>query len=612
MGLSVTLSNALSGMKTTQDGLTVVSRNVANAGNANYHRQSVVTKDMNGGSSTYSSFVGIQRAFTASLERAHIREISDTGYADVRSTFLQRLEVAFGKPGAANSLDTLLQNFSSSLEALAASPEDYSTRATTVTRAQDLANALNSLSGTVQDLRQETETQMGAEVDTLNQSLQALQGINNRLSDQSLGDSARLAVLDERDRLVGQISDIIDTQVVYRPDDSVALMTKSGLGLLDLGATTFRFTPAGSVSANALYDINDTKNGVGVITAYTPSGLTIDVIDQKIIQSGRLSALVDMRDEVLPQAQAQLDTIAAALTEAFNTNSTSEADTAVAGPPAGHDFDTSALASGNDISFTYTQNGQSQAVRVVKVEDGSKLPMDYVTATGERVIGLRFDPDATAAASQLNTMLGTAVDVSATGTTLSIRDGANGTINSAVMRTTSTNPQDGTLGLNLFTDPSSPPFTNSLDGIPQIRGYAARISVSSEVLGDNSLLVKASSSTSLGDPSRINHFLDGLHGKSYSSDYRQMPELGGYSLSGNVQGLINQTINYQGDQIAGAKDALDVQQVALDSIEQRVNEEYGVNVDEEMARLMELQNTYAASARVVSVAQQLIDSLLQI
>ena len=40
--------------------------------------------------------------------------------------------------------------------------------------------------------------------------------------------------------------------------------------------------------------------------------------------------------------------------------------------------------------------------------------------------------------------------------------------------------------------------------------------------------------------------------------------------------------------------------------------EYGVNVDEEMARLMQLQNAYSASARVVSVVQELIDSLMDL
>ena len=34
----------------------------------------------------------------------------------------------------------------------------------------------------------------------------------------------------------------------------------------------------------------------------------------------------------------------------------------------------------------------------------------------------------------------------------------------------------------------------------------------------------------------------------------------------------------------------------MESLDERLASEYGVNVDEEMARLMELQNAYAANA----------------
>jgi flagellar hook-associated protein 1 FlgK len=45
MGLSVSLSNALSGMHATQRGLEVLSRNVSNAGTPGYHKQSVAVKN---------------------------------------------------------------------------------------------------------------------------------------------------------------------------------------------------------------------------------------------------------------------------------------------------------------------------------------------------------------------------------------------------------------------------------------------------------------------------------------------------------------------------------------------------------------------------------------
>lgn len=613
MGLSVTLANALTGMRTTQDGLTVLSRNVANSGSAGYHRQSVILKDMNGSSGTYASFVGVDRAFVTSLERAYVREVSGTGYADVRNTFLERLEVAFGKPGAANSLDTLLQNFTKSLQALAVSPEDYATRATTITSAQTLAQQLNTLSGTVQELRQETEIQISAEVDTLNQSLRSLKQINDRLSDYSLDESSRLSVLDERDRLVAKISEIVDARTVYRDDGSVAMMTQSGLGLIDQGATTFTFEPAGSLSANSLYSIDDAENGVGVLTAYTPSGLKLDVLDQNIIQSGRLSGLVDIRDNTLVQTQAQLDSIAAALSLALNTDATG--GTAVTGPPDGFDIDVSDLQPGNELSFSYERGGKTFDVRVVNVTDTNKLPMDYVTSSGERVIGLNFSAGAGSVAAELGALFPSSVSFSNTGDVLEIRDnGFDSTITSTTKFTTPppNTYQDAGLGLSLFTDLGNRPYSGSLDGEPQARGYAARISVNTVIANNNELLVQYQAGGTLGDAARAEHFIDRMENINFRTDNRQMPELGSYSLSGNVQGLVQQVINYQGDQIANGAAALDTQAIALDAVQQRREAEYGVDVDEEMARLIQLQNAYAASARVVSIAQELIDALMQI
>jgi flagellar hook-associated protein 1 FlgK len=50
----------------------------------------------------------------------------------------------------------------------------------------------------------------------------------------------------------------------------------------------------------------------------------------------------------------------------------------------------------------------------------------------------------------------------------------------------------------------------------------------------------------------------------------------------------------------------------MDALNQRMNSEYAVNVDEEMARLMELQNAYAANARVISVVQDLLNRLMDV
>ena len=83
-------------------------------------------------------------------------------------------------------------------------------------------------------------------------------------------------------------------------------------------------------------------------------------------------------------------------------------------------------------------------------------------------------------------------------------------------------------------------------------------------------------------------------------------------MTGNAQNMISQMMNYQGNSVTTAKGLQQTANLTLDSVTQRMDSEYGVNIDEEMARLMELQNAYAASARIVSIVQELIDSLMRI
>ena len=85
--------------------------------------------------------------------------------------------------------------------------------------------------------------------------------------------------------------------------------------------------------------------------------------------------------------------------------------------------------------------------------------------------------------------------------------------------------------------------------------------------------------------------------------------VGRFQLTGNVGELISQVVGFQGATISASISLRDDRQMTLDTITDQMQSEYGVNVDEEMARLMELQNAYAANARVVSVVKELLDAL---
>ncbi|VAW19773.1 Flagellar hook-associated protein FlgK [hydrothermal vent metagenome] len=615
MGLTATLSNALSGMGVTQSGLEILSRNVANSGVAGYHVQRQNPVENAGTNSSSVRATQVNRAFDQSLQNYYTKEVSDGGYAEARSDIITRLETYLGKPGDKGSLDALYAGFESSLEALATSPDSYATRASVLNAAGGLSDRLNSLSTSVQNLRQDTENQMRDLVNGLNSNLTNLSDINQRLINSSQDDAARAALLDERDRLTSAISETIDVNVTYRTDGTVRLMTRAGVGILDVGVSTFNFSDSGKLAANSLFSSDSTKSGVGELSLRTPAGLTLDLVGQRVLQSGRLAGLVEMRDQTLVQAQSQLDDIAASMALAMS-NVTTQGTSVVSGAANGFEIDLSNVQKGNSFLLDYVEGGTAKTVKVVRVDDTSKLPMDSTGPDGVRTIGLDFSGGIGAVAASLDTTLGAAIVVSnPAGNILRVVDdgaGATSDISSLGATFTATGTQDGTLALPLFVDVSNGAFTDSLDAGTQRLGFAARISLNSAVVQDNSLVVQYSATSSLGDAGRANYILDQMRQSTFSGAVTSTKSMGRNQLTGSVGSMVTQMLSYQGASTESTQAAQSTRELTLETLNTRMKDKYGVNVDKEMALLVELQTAYAANARVLSTVQQLINTLMKI
>lgn len=608
MGLTSSLNNAVSGLKINQDAMSILSRNVANAGTPGYHRQSLTVVDYNTqNDSSYARTMATARAFNTSLQTYYTRQVSDAANSGVQANYLNQVQTLLGKPGSAGSLDTLFAGLQKTLQGISTSPDDYSSRAQAVASAQTMAETLNRLSNSIQGMRQETEGQIAGHVNNLNGMLTSLGEVNNRLLDLGMTDTARAGLQDQRDRLVSSVAELIDVQADYRPNGTVSLMTRSGVGLLDGGASTFSFESAGSLSPNSQFNIDGTASSVGKLLLTTPSGLKLDLVAHGVLQGGELAGLVTLRDRTLVEAQDQLDEIAAGLAQAFSTK-TAPGAPAAAGGASGFDLNLANIRPGNDMLLNYTENGVDKRVRVVNSTDGK----DYVDATGQRVISINLSGDATAAANMLGSKLPT-LTVSSTGAgNMRILDGGVGgttAVKSASVRTTASGVQGDGLAFNLFVDQGNSSFTNNLDGNPpQKQGFASRITVNSAILANNRLMVQHEVGGTLGDADRANYVISQLNGMKLVSGGNPA-DTKNFQLNGTVGEVIGQVLNFQGTTINTALTKAGDRQMTLDATINQMQSEYGVNADEEMARLMELQNAYAANARIVSVVKELMDAL---
>ena len=174
------------------------------------------------------------------------------------------------------------------------------------------------------------------------------------------------------------------------------------------GPSQLSFTASGTINPTQLWNADPTKSELSTITLTSPSGTTTDLVADGGIQSGEIGGYLSMRDDVLPQAQNQLDALAAQMSSALS-DTTTAATPVTAGTSSGFDADISGLSNGNTIQLSYTDgNNVQHSVTIVRVDDPTALPLPN-TATAnpnDTVIGINFSGGPAAVAAALNTALG--------------------------------------------------------------------------------------------------------------------------------------------------------------------------------------------------------------
>lgn len=623
MGLSNILSVANSGLQVSQTSLELVARNVANADTPGYTAKSLNQQNnVADGVSLGVRPLDVTRTVDRFLQSQLRVETAAMNDVDVRNQFLQRIDQLFGKPGGTNSLDTILNNFTQSMQELTASPDSFANRQAVTGDAQTLAQQLRALSGDIQASRQMAEDSIATAVDEVNESLQHLSTINKTLRGRSAGGSPPADLLDERDKFIDQIAQFLEVRVRENEDGSVALFTRGGNSLLEGQPVTLNFDHRGDISTQSLYSTDDAERGVGTVTLEGANGFSIDLIGQGTLDSGRLGAYVELRDEILVEAQAQLDELAHGLALSLSSKQV-DGTAATAGAASGFDIDTTGLQPGNAITLNYTATppGTPQTVSIVRVDDPSQLPLpnEATPNPNDTVIGVDFSGGLASVASTLDTALGGAVSVSAPGgnTLRFLDDGAAGAsdINSLSSTVTSTSVQDDGAQLPLFVDGSAAaaPYTGSFDDGGQKLGFASRIAVNQEVMQNNELLVRYASSpqTPLGDATRPTEMLERLTENTFA--FSPASGIGQQQgpYSGTVTGFAERIISYQtgrAEQTAREKES---QEVVMTALKDRFQSDTGVDVNAELSELITLQNAFAANARIIQAVDEMFQLLFR-
>jgi flagellar hook-associated protein 1 FlgK len=306
------LSIGYSGLRAYSKSLGTVADNVANAQTPGYVRRSLnLTEAVNGGGSVlYRGTVnpggvmiqGVNRSVDAWLVEDSRISSGDSERASTRLGWLDKVEGALSDEN--NGIATGLTKLFTTADLLTADPSNPTLRAQFLQSVDDIASGFRSAAGQLSNMSEGIGNAAAADVASFNANLEALEQINVGLRKARAGSTNEASLLDERDRLLDQLS------------------AQTGI------ATTFDAKGAATVRAAGSGDL---LVGGGVVTpigvsADTDGRLTYSVGGSPLgVSTGSLAGLAEAADHVADQ-RAGLDTMAAGFAGQLNAAHQAGAD----------------------------------------------------------------------------------------------------------------------------------------------------------------------------------------------------------------------------------------------------------------------------------------------
>jgi flagellar hook-associated protein 1 len=302
MSISSALNTAQTIFSNTGLQSSALAKNIANASNPDYARRvGTLTLDSSG-----AQKLTIERTYDNGLVKQTMYSTADAEAQDTLQQKLDSIKSLLGGNDFESAPSTYISTLRDNLQAYATKPNEGTLASTVVSSANDVANSLNSISSSIQGMRGEIDQEISNMTDELDGLLGQFADVNDAIkAGTALGKDVNNE-LDTREGYLKQISAIVGIRSFTRGDNDMVLYTSDGTMLFDGGPRDTLFTPT------AAYDANTTGNPVVIdgqpVTAGDSGNTTA---------KGKLQALLQIRDSVIPTFQTQLDETARGLVEMF-------------------------------------------------------------------------------------------------------------------------------------------------------------------------------------------------------------------------------------------------------------------------------------------------------
>lgn len=308
-GLTSGLYIGLSGLSSHQSALSVVGHNIANVNTPGYSRQradfSTTDSQLFGGllfgsGTTLQTINGARDRF---LDLQLIREQSRQAGSEGRFAGIQAVSPTLGDTGP-TGLNDMVQKFFQGFQDLSTRPEDLSVRQSLVGKAQSLISAMQNRYRQLDDQRRSANDAIATGVAEINSLSAEIATLNQQVAAEvppAVNNDAR----DQRKQLVDKLSTLVGLQIFEDAKGQQQITLDSGKAILVSGGTSFQLT----VTTDPAYQNNYRVDSI-------MGGTTVDVT--AAVSNGDLGARLDLRDNVLPGFQRQLDQLAAGIAGQVN------------------------------------------------------------------------------------------------------------------------------------------------------------------------------------------------------------------------------------------------------------------------------------------------------
>jgi flagellar hook-associated protein 1 FlgK len=339
--------SAMAGLQSAQSGMLVTSQNVTGSSVEGYVRRTSSVR-VNGLSPssidlTGTSFAveGFTRYFDNLLQGQLLSQQSKTSYSQALTQSVAPLDAMLTEP--ATSIATALGNFFNAAGSIANEPTNDAYRQSLIGNARLVADRVRGLANSVGQISSNASQALADVLNQANSLTPQLASINAKIRAAAIPGVAAASpdLLDERDRIVGKLQDLVGGTTLIN-EDATASYLLNGQHLVDREiANTFSNSTGTTVirSDMSLSDLRikvaslDGRNLVyvklvipavaqkqsnGVTPLLDANGNSVMVPGQTILQDGKAGAYVHLIQNFVPTVQKSINLLATQLVRTVN------------------------------------------------------------------------------------------------------------------------------------------------------------------------------------------------------------------------------------------------------------------------------------------------------